>query len=79
MRIHSPWIVSRPDLLGGKPCIRGTRLSIELLLELLAGGATQQEILAAYPDLTAEGLTAALEYAAELMASEVAVAVPATA
>lgn len=73
------WIVSRPDLLGGKPCVRGTRLSVELLLELLAGGATQQEILAAYPDLPAEGLAAALRYAAEAMGSEVAVAEPSTA
>lgn len=73
------WIVSRPDLLGGKPCVRGTRLSVELLLELLAGGATQQEILVAYPDLSAEALGAALHYAAEVMGSEVAVALPASA
>jgi len=46
------WIVSPPDLLGGKPCVRGTRLSVELILELLASGSTRQEILAAYPQLT---------------------------
>lgn len=73
------WIVSRPDLLGGKPCVKGTRLSVELLLELLAGGATQREILAAYPDLPPEGLTAALRYAAEVLGSEIAVAQPSTA
>lgn len=79
MNSLADWIVSRPDLLGGKPCVRGTRLSVELLLELLAGGATQREILAAYPDLAAEGLTAALQYAAEVLGSEIAVAQPSTA
>ena len=77
--VLSPWIVSRPDLLAGKPCIRGTRLSVQLVLELLAGGATPQEVLTAYPELTREGLAAALEYAAEVMGSEVAVPLPASA
>jgi uncharacterized protein (DUF433 family) len=58
------WIVSEPSLLGGKPCIRGTRISVEFILELLAGGASQADILDAYPHIPAEGLTAALQYAA---------------
>ena len=70
------WIVSRPDLLGGKPCVRGTRLSVELLLELLASGATRDEVLAAYPQLTDEGLAAALRYAAELARGELVIEVP---
>lgn len=64
-------IVTRPGVLGGKPCIRGTRISVELILELLASGATAQEILAAYPQVTSEGLTAALQYAARALKNEV--------
>jgi uncharacterized protein (DUF433 family) len=58
----SHWIESSPDVLCGKPCIRGTRISVELLLELLAGGAIRDEILEAYPQVTAEGLSAALRH-----------------
>ncbi len=54
------WIVSDPSVLGGKPCIRGTRISVELVLELLASGASVPEILAAYPHVPAEGLSAAI-------------------
>jgi uncharacterized protein (DUF433 family) len=57
-----PWIESRPGVLSGKPCIRGTRISVELLLELLAGGATCEEILAAYPQVSAEALSGALMF-----------------
>lgn len=53
-------IISRPDLLGGKPCIRGTRLSVEFILELLASGASLEQILEQYPQLTEEALSAAL-------------------
>ena len=58
------WIVSRPELLGGKPCIRGTRISVEFILELLASGASPEQILQKYPQVSQEGLTAALGYAA---------------
>lgn len=60
------WIISRDDLLGGKPCIRGTRLSVELILELRTSGATREQILAAYPNLSEDGLVAALRFAAEV-------------
>jgi uncharacterized protein (DUF433 family) len=65
------WIVSRPDVLGGKPCVRGTRISVEFLLELLASGATHEEILTGYPQLTREGLQAAFEYAARVLKNEI--------
>ena len=48
MSEQQPWserIVSNPEILGGKPIIRGTRISVEFVLELLASGATQPEIL----------------------------------
>ena len=51
-------------MLDGKACVRGTRLSVEFLLELAASGATPEQLLAQYPQLTAEGLSAAFRYAA---------------
>lgn len=43
---------TRPDLLGGKPCIQGTRLSVEFIRELVASGASREQIIASYPQLT---------------------------
>ena len=63
-------IVSDPQVLAGKACVRATRLSVEFLLELAASGATQQEILAQYPQLTADGLSAAFRYAADVLKGE---------
>ena len=63
-------IVSDPAILGGKPCIRGTRISPEFLLELVASGATRQEILGAYPHLTLEGIQAAILYASRFLKHE---------
>jgi uncharacterized protein (DUF433 family) len=63
----NPWIVSNPEILAGKPCVRGTRLSVEFLLELAASGASHADILRAYPQLTAESLNAAFAFAAEAL------------
>ena len=60
-------IVSNPAVLGGKPVIKGTRISVEFLIELFASGATRDEILKAYPHLTAEDIEEALRYAAEAL------------
>lgn len=65
------WIVSKPGILGGKPCLSGTRISVEFLLELLASGASPQDIRRAYPQVTEEGLAAAMRYAANSMKNEV--------
>ena len=65
------WIVSNPGVIGGKPCIEGTRISVEFVLELLASGACREDILAAYPQVTVDGLAAALEYAARSLKNEV--------
>jgi len=73
------WIVARPDVLGGKPCIRGTRISVELLLELLASGATREDVLRAYPQVTEEGLNAALLYAMHSLRNEVVWEIPVSA
>lgn len=63
-------IVSDPAVLGGKPCIKGTRISVEFVLELFASGATHEEILHAYPQLTGEDLAEALRYAARFFENE---------
>lgn len=65
------WIISRPDLLGGKPCIRDTRISVEFVLELLASGMAPAEILESYPHIPPEGLAAAFRHAARAVKNEV--------
>ncbi len=61
----------------GKPCIKGTRIWISLIVDNLAAGATEEEILEAYPSLTREDIRAALAFAAE-MARERYVPIPLT-
>ena len=56
-------ITANAEIFGGKPIIRGMRISVELILSLLAGGATLEEILDDYPDLEREDVQACLEYA----------------
>lgn len=57
-------------VLAGKPVVKGTRLSVDLILELLADGWTEASLLAEYPDLTAEDVRACLRYASERLQSE---------
>ena len=64
-------VVMNAGVLGGKPCVRGTRISVELILELLASGATREDIFAAHPQVTPEGLTGALHYAAHALKNEI--------
>jgi uncharacterized protein (DUF433 family) len=59
-----------PQVLVGKPVIKGTRISIEFLVELLAEGWTNDEVLKNYPQLSAEDIQAALHYAADVMKQE---------
>ncbi len=65
------WIATDPAVLGGKPCVKGTRISVEFILELLASGASRDDILRAYPQVTPEGLSAAFAFAARSMKNEV--------
>jgi len=64
-------IVSDPAVMMGKPVIKGTRITVELILEKLAAGETVEQILDAYPHLTREGIQAALSFAAEALRSDV--------
>jgi len=63
-------ITSNPAVLGGKPCIKGTRLSVEFILELVASGASRDDTLKAYPQLSTEDVAQALRYAAEALKND---------
>jgi uncharacterized protein (DUF433 family) len=62
---YSKIITIEPGKRGGKPCIRGTRMTVTDVLEYLAGGMSEAEILADFPDLTAEDIRACLAFAAD--------------
>jgi len=59
-----------PDILAGKPVVKGTRLAVEFLLGLLGAGWTQEQILANYPTLTPAGLQAVFAFAADSLQDE---------
>lgn len=59
-----PRITANPKILGGKPIIKGTRISVEFMLDLLASNVSEDEILEDYPHLTKEDIHACLRYAA---------------
>ncbi len=63
-------IVSEPDILGGKPCIRGTRISVAFILELFASGAGYEDILKAYPFLSKQSIEDSLLYASYSLKNE---------
>jgi len=65
-------IVSTPDALRGKPRVQNTRIPVSLILGYLAEGASTDEVLKEYPDLTREDVTACLRYARDLSEFEVA-------
>jgi uncharacterized protein (DUF433 family) len=58
-------IAINPAVCGGKPCIKGTRIWVSLVLDLLADGLTEPELLAEYPRLVHEDVLAAIAYGAE--------------
>ncbi len=66
-------ITSTPDVLRGKPRIKGTRIAVSLILGYLAAGSTFDDIISEFPDLTREQIAACLNYARDLAEFEVAV------
>ena len=64
-------ITVNPKILGGKPIVRGTRISVEFILELLASGVGEDEIVVDYPHLTQEDIYACLRYAVDSMRKEI--------
>jgi len=63
-------IVSDPKILGGKPIIAGTRISVELILDRISSGMSEKEILIDYPHLTAKQIQAAVAYAKKIVAQK---------
>jgi uncharacterized protein (DUF433 family) len=68
-------ISSDPAVMLGKPCIKGTRITVELLLRKLGAGRTNVELQAAYPELAEPQILAALAFAADYMQHETVLAV----
>jgi uncharacterized protein (DUF433 family) len=66
-----------PAILQGKPVVRGTRIPVEAILRKLSEGATEADLIDAYPRLTHEDIHAALRYAADAIAHDVIVPSPA--
>ncbi|HSZ59923.1 MAG TPA: DUF433 domain-containing protein [Tepidisphaeraceae bacterium] len=69
-------ITANPDVLGGKPVIRGTRMSVEFVVGLLAQGWSIDDVLAEYDHITREDVQACLAYAHQLLADEKLYPVP---
>lgn len=63
-------IMIDPEVLAGKPVIKGTRIPVYLIIELLANGMTEKEILRQYPTLKKEDIKAALVYASKCLENE---------
>jgi len=63
-------ITLNPDILAGKPIIKGTRLAVEFIIDLLAQGWSTDEILRNYPGITAEDIQACLNYASAALKAE---------
>jgi uncharacterized protein (DUF433 family) len=63
-------IVIDPDIVHGKPCIRGTRIMVAVILDNLADGLTPEEVAGEYPPITTDDVRAALAYAAALAREE---------
>lgn len=64
------WIICDPEILSGKPIIKGTRISVGTILQCISSGMTIDDILRGYPTLTKEAVMAALEFAARQMEGE---------
>ena len=74
--MDKPLIQSDPKIMMGKPVVRGTRVTVELILEKLGAGETIDQILAAHPRLTREGVLACLQFGAEALRADVVYPLP---
>jgi uncharacterized protein (DUF433 family) len=70
MMLEHPRITLAPEVLAGKPVIRGTRLSVEFVIRLMADGWSEADILENYPGITHEDILACLAYARNTLSSE---------
>lgn len=70
VRHMSTRIVFNPAVLGDKPCIKRTRISVEMILEWVASGASHDDIVKPYPELTAENVEEAIDFAGQSFSNE---------
>ena len=75
MMIQFPNIISNPEILNGKPCIKGTRISVELIMDWLGTGGTPESIAAKHPLLTPLLVMEAIRYAARFTKNEIVIEV----
>lgn len=64
-------IVADPQVMYGKPCIKGTRIPVDLILDKLAAGQTIEDLLEGYPQLTRESIQACLHYGADSIRNDI--------
>ena len=64
-------ITIQPDVCLGQPCIRGMRITVSVLLKMLAAGKTETEIIEAYPEIEAEDIRQAMKYAAWIVSDKI--------
>jgi len=70
MNTYKERITVNPDIMLGKPIIKGTRITVELILRKLSEGMSLEELLEAYPHLTKDDIFAALSYSADVISQE---------
>jgi uncharacterized protein (DUF433 family) len=73
--LYTDYIESNAGVMLGKPVIKGTRITVALILKKLSEGATQQQLLTAYPGLSPAAINAALAYASDVISNETVIAV----
>ncbi len=71
---YTEYIESNQDIMLGKPVIKGTRITVELIIQKLSEGATHSQLLEAYPSLTSNDILATLAYASEVISNETIIA-----
>jgi uncharacterized protein (DUF433 family) len=73
--LYTDYIESNAAVMLGKPVIKGTRITVALILKKLSEGATQNQLLASYPSLSVAAINAALAYASDVISNETVIAV----
>jgi len=68
---YTNYVVSDPNIMMGKPVIKGTRITVELILEKLAAGESQEQILSEHPHITSEAIRAALAFASRALKADI--------
>lgn len=70
MRVINQFITINPEIMFGKPVIKGSRIPVELILEKLANGETMEELLKSYPKISKKAIYACLMYAASIIKND---------